>query len=298
MSLPSLNLLRTFAVLGETLSVKRAAERLHVSPTAVSHQLRELETALDSKLFQRLPRGLALTDAGQSYWAEVAPAIRQLDTATRARLVQRPLRVSSFPYLAQSVLLPALAELQSLLGGRLLSLDTRRDTLDLLTHGIDLGLRFAVGEAAWGELRARRLSGFSLVPLVAGDYPELPWPPVAPLLAIRLTKEPRSWAAWAAVHGWQPTGEGLVLDSYAAVLSATEQGLGVAMGFLPLCIEALESGRLRPLWPAKQVPGGALWAVWPAELESPGLLRLVDWLAQRLGQLERRSAEFFSALDG
>jgi LysR family glycine cleavage system transcriptional activator len=285
MPLPSLNLLRTFAMLGETLSVKRAAERLHVSPTAVSHQLRELETALDSKLFQRLPRGLALTDAGQSYWAEVAPAIQQLETATRARLVQRPLRVSSFPYLAQSVLLPALAELQALLDGRLLSLDTRRDTLDLLTHGIDLGLRFTVGVADWGELRARRLSGFSLLPLVAGDHPALPWPPVAPLLAIRLTKESRSWAHWAGVHGWQPQGEGLVLDSYAAVLSATEQGLGVAMGFLPLCIEALESGRLRPLWADKQVPSGALWAVWPAELESPALLRLVDWLVLQLGQL-------------
>ncbi|HLD66328.1 MAG TPA: LysR family transcriptional regulator, partial [Pseudomonas sp.] len=124
MSLPSLNLLRTFAVLGDTLSVKRAAERLYVTPTAVSHQLRELERALDCRLFQRLPRGLALTDAGQSYWAEVAPAIRQLEQATRARQARRPFRVSSFPYLAHAVLLPALGEVQALLGERLLTLDT------------------------------------------------------------------------------------------------------------------------------------------------------------------------------
>jgi DNA-binding transcriptional LysR family regulator len=151
MSLPSLNLLRTFAVLGDTLSVKRAAERLHVTPTAVSHQLRELETALDCRLFQRLPRGLALTDAGQSFWAEIAPAVRQLESATRARQVQRPLRISSFPYLAQTVVLPALGELQVLLGERLLTLDTRRETLDLATHGIDLGLRFAAESTDWGR---------------------------------------------------------------------------------------------------------------------------------------------------
>ena len=175
MSLPSLNLLRTFAVLGETLSVKRAAERLYVTPTAVSHQLRELETALGCKLFRRLPRGLALTDAGQAYWAEVAPAIRQLESATRARQAQRPFRISSFPYLAHTVVLPALGELQGLLGERLLTLDTRRETLDLASHGIDLGLRFSVDPANWGTLPARRLRRFQVSPLVAMDFPAVSW---------------------------------------------------------------------------------------------------------------------------
>ncbi|QVM88414.1 LysR family transcriptional regulator [Pseudomonas lalucatii] len=191
----SLNLLRTFAVLGDTLSVKRAAERLHVTPTAVSHQLRELEAALDCKLFQRLPRGLALTDAGRSFWAEVAPAIRQLESATRARQVRRPFRLSSFPFLAQAVVLPALGELQGLLGERLLSLDTRREILDLEGHGIDLGLRFAVDPADWGALCARRLSGFQLAPLVAAGFPEVSWPPPDDLLPIRLSQERHSWSS-------------------------------------------------------------------------------------------------------
>jgi LysR family glycine cleavage system transcriptional activator len=297
MSLPSLNLLRAFAVLGDTLSVKRAAERLHVTPTAVSHQLRELEAALDCKLFHRLPRGLALTDAGQSYWSEVAPAIRQLESATRARQVQRPFRISSFPYLAHTVVLPALGELQALLGGRLLALDTRRETLDLTSHGIDLGLRYAVDPAEFGGLQARRLCGFQLSPVVAANFAEVSWPPSAELLPIRLSKEPHSWAQWAEVHGWQPPADGVVLDSYAAVLSATEQGLGVAIGFLPLCIEALQAGRLRLLWPQRRVGGGALWAVWAPEAQSPALLRMVDWLEQRLAAMEAASAEFFSALE-
>ncbi len=64
MSLPSLNLLRTFAVLGDSLNVRLASERLYVTPTAVSHQLRELETALGCKLFVRLPRGWATCQVG------------------------------------------------------------------------------------------------------------------------------------------------------------------------------------------------------------------------------------------
>lgn len=297
MSLPSLNLLRSFAVLGDTLNVKRAAERLNVTPTAVSHQLRELETALDCKLFHRLPRGLALTDAGQSYWNEVAPAIRQLESATRARQAQRPFRISSFPYLAHTVVLPALAELQGLLGERLLTLDTRRETLDLANHGIDLGLRYAVDPADFGGLHYRRLSGFQISPVVAADFAEVAWPPVGDLQPVRLSKELHSWSLWAEQYGWQPQTEGLVLDSYSAVLTATEQGLGVAIGFLPLCVDALQAGKVRLLWPHRLAGGGALWAVWAPESQSPALLRVVDWLEQRLTAMEAACAELISALE-
>jgi len=294
MSLPSLNLLRTFAVLGDTLNVKRAAERLHVTPTAVSHQLRELESALGLKLFRRLPRGLALTDTGQSYWAEVAPAIRQLEGATRARLAARPFRLSTFPSLAQSVLLPALPELLALLGERQLALDTRRDNLDLAGHGLDLALRLAPEDQDWGKLSSRRLSRFELTPLVGATLSEVQADALVP---IRLAGERKAWPLWAEHYGWQPQGDGLLLDSYATVLGAAEQGLGLAMGFLPLCIEVLEQGRLRPLWPKRVAPCGALWAVWEQEHGDSQLLAVVDWLAARLLQLERRSAEFFSALE-
>jgi len=296
MSLPSLNLLRTFAVLGDTLSVKRAAERLYVTPTAVSHQLRELETALGIKLFHRLPRGLALTDAGQSYFNDIAPAIRQLETATRARKLSRPLCISSFPYLAQAVLLPALADLQPLLDGRSLTIDTRRETLDLIGHGFDLGLRFVQEPPSWGALKARRLCSFQLSPVAATNFTEMRWPPPPELRPIYLNREQKSWALWAEIYGWQPNAEGIILDNYAAVLSATEQGLGVSMGFLPLCINALQTGRLRLLWPQRQASVGGLWAVWPTEAESPVLLRVVDWLEHRLGDMEASCAEFYSAL--
>lgn len=297
MAQPSLNLLRTFSVLGDTLSVKRAAERLHVTPTAVSHQLRELEKALDCRLFNRLPRGLVLTEAGQDYWREVAPAIRQLESATRVRQAQRPFRISSFPYLAHTLVMPALAELQGLLGERPLTLDTRRETLDLMGHSIDLGLRLAPDTTHWDALMARRLSGFQLSPVVAASFTEVSWPPLDDLLPVRLSKEPHSWAHWAEMYDWQPQADGVLLDSYAAVMNAAEQGLGVAMGFLPLCIEALQAGRLRLLWPERRVDGGALWAVWEAQAQSPALLSVVDWLEQRMNVMDAISAEYFSTLE-
>jgi LysR family glycine cleavage system transcriptional activator len=251
------------------------------------------------KLFVRQPRGLAITDSGQQFWAEIAPAITQLTQATQNRLAQRPLRISGFPYLVQTVVLPALAELQALASGRQLSLDTRRDTLALASHGIDLGLRLAPETAPWpAPLRSRRLCGCAGVPIVGGNFPPTSWPPPGDVPSIRLAKESHTWPTWAKVHGWRPRGDGLALDSYAAVLSAAEQGLGVAMGFLPLCLDALESGKLRPLWPLSPVPNGALWAVWPEDLDGPDLTAIVDCLAYKLVVMERRCAEFFSGLNG
>ena len=66
MSLPSLTALRTFEAAARYRSVKLAAAELHVTPTAVSHQIQQLEDLLGVKLFERTGRGLVLTDAAVS----------------------------------------------------------------------------------------------------------------------------------------------------------------------------------------------------------------------------------------
>ena len=64
--LPPLNALRAFEAAGRHLSLSRAAEELHVTPAAVSHQIKSLEDYLGVKLFRRMNRALLLTDAGQA----------------------------------------------------------------------------------------------------------------------------------------------------------------------------------------------------------------------------------------
>ena len=64
--LPPLNALKAFEVAGRHMSFSRAAEELHVTPAAISHQIKALETDLGVKLFRRLNRSLQLTEAGQA----------------------------------------------------------------------------------------------------------------------------------------------------------------------------------------------------------------------------------------
>jgi LysR family transcriptional regulator, glycine cleavage system transcriptional activator len=110
-SLPPLNSLRAFEAAARHLSMKEAAGELAVTPGAVSQLVRGLEERLGTRLFRRANRSLALTEAGQAYFAPIRHAFRQIGEATR-RLQAMPqagmLTVSAPPAFAASWLVPRL----------------------------------------------------------------------------------------------------------------------------------------------------------------------------------------------
>jgi LysR family glycine cleavage system transcriptional activator len=82
--LPSLNWLRVFEAAARTGSFARAAERLAMSPPAVSQQIRALEDHLGRPLFERAAAGVRLTEAGRALLAGVSDALGRIDAATTA----------------------------------------------------------------------------------------------------------------------------------------------------------------------------------------------------------------------
>ena len=80
--LPPLNALRAFEAAGRHLSFTRAAEELHVTQAAISHQVKALEEHLGRKLFRRMNRALLLTDHGQAYLPAGSRAFALLKEAT------------------------------------------------------------------------------------------------------------------------------------------------------------------------------------------------------------------------
>ena len=81
--LPPLNALRSFEAAGRLESFNRAAHELHVTPSAVSHQIRSLEDFLGTRLFVRQTRQVRLTDDGQELLAAVQQAFGHISTAVR-----------------------------------------------------------------------------------------------------------------------------------------------------------------------------------------------------------------------
>src|SRR5437868_3031554 len=113
--LPPLNALKAFEAAARHLSVKTAAAELSVTPGAVSQMLKTLELHLGRKLFDRVNRGIVLTEAGRTYLPPVRKAFRQIAEASRRVAVEEDrglLTVSVTPFFASAWLVPRLASFQ------------------------------------------------------------------------------------------------------------------------------------------------------------------------------------------
>lgn len=109
--LPSLNALRVFEVVARHLNFRLAAEELGVTQGAVAQQIRGLETGLGLKLFERQPRGLALTESGRSYSLSVRRAFELIADATQGlRPAPLHLTISVTPTFASKWLIPRLPD--------------------------------------------------------------------------------------------------------------------------------------------------------------------------------------------
>ncbi|MBL7251254.1 LysR substrate-binding domain-containing protein [Alloalcanivorax marinus] len=73
--------LRYFAALAETLNFTRAAEKCHVTQSTLSHQIKQMETELDTRLFERIGKRVVITEAGDTFLSRIMPALQQIDGA-------------------------------------------------------------------------------------------------------------------------------------------------------------------------------------------------------------------------
>lgn len=140
--------LRAFEAAARHESFARAAEELHVTPAAVSQQIRTLEDRLQTRLFARGVRSLSLTRQGRDYAAEVAGALEKIRLATRAiasPIAAGPLRIGTFPSFAMHWLLPRLNGFRNRYPEIEPILDVRSSLSRLGSDGVDIALRFGPG---------------------------------------------------------------------------------------------------------------------------------------------------------
>lgn len=143
-SLPPLSALRSFEAVARHLSFSRAAEELHVTPGAVSQQIRSLEDLLDTRLFDRTRRSVALTDAAMRILPDIQAGLDLLSRAISSKtssIGQRTLTISVAPSFASKWLLPRLptfyeahADIDLRITATVRLADFKRDKVDLAIH--------------------------------------------------------------------------------------------------------------------------------------------------------------------
>ncbi|SLN39050.1 Glycine cleavage system transcriptional activator [Roseovarius albus] len=269
--LPPLHALRAFEAAARHLHFARAAEELHLTPTAISHQIRQLEEILEVKLFHRYPRPIRLSAEGESLYPvlresfdRVAQAISGLSQLDQ----DRPLTVSVTVAFASFWLMKRLPALQSQTGLNL-KIEADNRPVDLSGSDVDFAVRYAVHPGT--ENQWLPLFNDSLIPLCApevlrrhqvkenADVLRLP------LIQYRWNcggEVPPNWQRWSQAAGL--TGEVPEVTQHFSeeinAIDAALAGQGVVLASSVLAASAVAAGHLVRL-SETELPGRTFWAV-------------------------------------
>jgi LysR family glycine cleavage system transcriptional activator len=294
--LPPLNALRAFEAAARHLSFTRAADELHVTQTAISHQIRGLEERLGVRLFRRLPRGLLLTEEAQRYLPPVRDAFDRIAAATEqlgAGSSGGRLTVSVLPSFAAKWLVPRLGRFRVAHPDLDLRISASSQLVDFARDDVDVAIR--MGRGRYPGLRVDRLFGESMVPVCAPELLTGPQPLRRPgdlrHHVLLHDDDHTGWQLWlelAGVAGVDPRRGPIFTDS-AMVVQAAAEGQGVAIARRVLAAADLAAGRLVQPFEVSVPHDLAYYLVSPeATAEQPRIKAFRAWL---LTEAEAEAAE-------
>jgi LysR family transcriptional regulator, glycine cleavage system transcriptional activator len=284
--IPPIQCLLTFEALARLRSVSLAADELCVTPSAVSHRVRQLEQILGTKLFGRAD--FSLTTEGSEYLAHVREGLAALERfpGGEGGTGKRKLRVAVTPTFARSLLMPRLRGFTDAYPEVDLTLQVSIPLLDVVAEDADLMIRFGTGRYA--DVEHLCLLTDEVTPLASPAFlrEHGPFDSAEELLAAKLIKTPlEPWRTWFLAHGLDvpEPAEGSSFNDVGLVCDAAAQGLGVALVRLKLGQPWLESGALERVSPRNVPSPHAHYLCWrTGTLDRWECAAFADWLKNSL----------------
>ncbi|WP_027134715.1 LysR substrate-binding domain-containing protein [Geminicoccus roseus] len=284
----SLKAVQAFAAIVRHGSVAQAATELGVTGSALSHLLRDLEGRLGVPLFDRVGRGLVLTEDGRRLADAVVPAFARIDQAladfSRRRI---ELRISTLSTFASAWLIPRLVRFQARHPDIELLVATSTRNVDFERESFDCAIRYGQGD--WANVEVKKLYDDSLVPvaspqLIAETGLHVP-ADLGRLRLLHARARRGDWAAWleqAGVAGID-TSHGPVFETRAQVVQAAIGRLGAMVIDPWLVADEIRQGHLViPFGPVVPLPA-AYWLVWPQRRgQARPLAAFRDWLEEEI----------------
>ncbi len=291
-----------FVHAAEERSFRRAAERLGVTPAAISKAVQRLEARLGVRLLERTTRQVRLTDEGALYVARCREAMRQVEAGresiARARGVPRGELTVSLPFVLGASLLRLLPRFTALYPGLQVHLRLSDRRSRLVDERVDVAIR--VGELKDAALIARRILSTRWVTVAAPAYLSRRGAPERPeVLADHecLTfRSPRGklvpWTFRGEDGGVRTlTVSGSVdVDQGELLVTGALAGLGIAQAFSFMTEEHIQGGRLLEVLRPFAAEGPAIHALFlPSQRSSPKVRAFVDFLVESLAGADAAS---------
>ncbi|WP_024596142.1 MULTISPECIES: LysR family transcriptional regulator [unclassified Pseudoalteromonas] len=232
--------LRSFCFAARSLSFKHAANELYLTPSAVSHQIKQLEEQLGIELFQRKTRSISLTTAGKNFFDAVSPIITMLEGTINefSQMQQNTNLTITLPeFFASELLMPKLSEWTSEHPNINLQMDTLKTRKELTRHS-DLSIVLSSGKPTEGL--ATELFNLEYIPAcnkkLLDQWRDDHRQALNQVPLILHKARPWAWHQWAEKAGiddFSPS-QIIKIDSMFGVARAAQQGMGIALIPLPI----------------------------------------------------------------
>ncbi len=253
-TLPPVANLLAFEAVARRRSFALAAAELHLTASAISHQVARLEADLGVRLFERSAHGVRLSDAGQRYLERVAGALSAISAATEdlRKGVGNSLYVHSAPSIASLWLMPRLHGFAQAHPEIALNLSAAHTHSDFALGQADIDIRYGVPQ--WGDLVVEPLFEERIVPLASPAFirrhrlKRIDQLCNVPLIQSNVSVV--QWSDWlrAFSNNRAPEQFALRFDRAQMSLDAAAQGLGVALESATNAGLYLAAGRLKPVF--------------------------------------------------
>jgi len=290
--MPPLNALKAFEAAGRHMSFTAAASELSVTPAAISHQIKTLESHLGVKLFHRRKRALELTNAGQVCLPGLRRGFDHLVAAVeriKSTAATDPLVISAPPIFGAKWLVPRIAEFSVAHPEIQIRIDPLQSISKLEGPETDVTIRF--GRGRYPGLRAHRLMKQEVFPvcspqLLEGKYPllsprDLRWHTLIHFDPHFYDPDWPQWEKWlsAAQINEIDSASGPRFSSPNFTIQAVLQGQGVALAVSLMADELVSQGRLISLFDVKYPGHYGYYSVMSDEKsEEPRIQAFWNWL--------------------
>jgi DNA-binding transcriptional LysR family regulator len=285
-TLPPMPNLLAFEAVARRRSFALAAAELHLTASAVSHQIARLETHLAIKLFERSAHGVRLSLAGEQYLSRVAGALSAIAAATDdiRQGVSNSLYVHCSPSLASLWLMPRVHRFAQAHPDISLNLSAAPTHSDFALGQVDLDIRYGIPQ--WPNLVVEPLFEERILPLASPAFiREHRLKRIDQLLGVPLIQSNVSvvqWSDWFSKFSDKRAPDRFTLrfDRAHMAFDAAAQGLGVALESTTTGAKHIAEGRLRAvLGTEKSIRVKAHFAVYPARhAKRPPVEAFLSWL--------------------
>jgi LysR family glycine cleavage system transcriptional activator len=291
--LPPLNALRFFEAAARHSSFLHAAKELHVTASAISHQIRTLEEFVGTPLFRRDGRQVLLTREGEIYLQAVREGLALLAAATDRLVAPRSsgiLTLSVAPAFATPWLVPRLAAFQLKHPDIEVRLISSLDLVDFSKSDVDAAIRYGTGR--WPGLQTHRLFSDDLVPVASPSFRKDPARLQTPtdlreVTLLHVLSRLGQWRMWFSAAGVNDVDaeRGPKFHTTPLALDAAISGQGVAIADRGLIGEHLRAGRLITLVDLPLPSERAYYFVYPEKRANDSIvLAFRRWLLDEINR--------------